>query len=71
MQEIRVGDLAFETGAQLAPHSPFPHRCLYQVYRRELHNDAKAKTHMAIALQLRAAQNHRNAQETMARGTWE
>ena len=62
---------AFETGAQLAPLSPFPHRCLYQVYRRELRNDAKAKTHMAIALQLRAAQNHRTAQETMARGTWE
>ncbi len=61
---------AFETAAKLAPQSPFPHRCLYQVYRRELRNELKAREHMEIAMRIRAAQSLRERDAMSTRRSW-
>jgi predicted AlkP superfamily phosphohydrolase/phosphomutase/tetratricopeptide (TPR) repeat protein len=44
---------AFGVAAELAPHSPLPHRWLTRVYRRVMNDDEKAREHARIWAQLR------------------
>jgi Flp pilus assembly protein TadD len=44
---------AFSVAAELAPHSPLPHRWLTKLYRRVKNDDEKAREHARIWAQLR------------------
>lgn len=61
---------AFQTAAELAPRSPFPHRCLAQVYRKLVGDEARAREHVRRALELRSAQMRRATDELVSRGSW-
>lgn len=61
---------AFETAADLAPEWPYPHRCLYQLYKRGKRDMARAREHMTRALALRGAAQLREIQRAEGRGSW-
>lgn len=61
---------AFEVAAELAPHSPIPHRCLSKLHSKFLHNSDLAHKHMSEALRLRAALKQRRVTEGMKRDAW-
>jgi tetratricopeptide (TPR) repeat protein len=69
-QQIDWAIRAFEEGARLDPENPFPHRCLYQVYKRAKRDMERAREHMSRALTLRAELNKREVLRAETRGTW-
>jgi tetratricopeptide (TPR) repeat protein len=58
MALARVGQFdwairAFEVAVELAPHMPFPHRCLTHLYRRVKKDETKARYHFNSVVELR------------------
>lgn len=62
---------AFKTAAELAPTSPFPHRCLYKLYREVLRDDARADEHLKIAMKLRGEVGDRERDAFLAKESWD
>ncbi len=61
---------AFETAIELAPDSPFPHRCLFRLYKRGKKDPDRARRHLLTAIELRAKMNQRMREAYLKRSTW-
>lgn len=61
---------AFEVAIELAPESPFPHRCLYQLYKRGKKDQERATRHIRRAIELRSRAMTTNQGRFLQREGW-